>query len=310
MSTTVNRTHSEILGYLGAICATIIWAGNFAIARGAVDVIPPVALAFWRWVVALLILIPFALPSLMREWGVVKKHLPYLSICGFFGVTLFNTLIYVAGHSTDALNLSLIAITFPVFVVLISRWFFNEAFSLNKALGILIVLVGILTLMSRGNLQGIVNLEFAIGDLWMLIAALGFAIYSVLVKKKPTQIGMWSFQLSTFTLGLLILAPFYIWELGHSKPIELNSSVIGSVLYLGIFASFVAYIFWNRSVMNIGPTKASIVYYSLPLFSGVFSSLFLGEAVEAFHLICGLLIVSGILIANYSKDIKEKGPND
>lgn len=299
MSTTSTRINSEVFGYLSAVCATIIWAGNFAIARGAVDVIPPVALAFWRWVVALLILIPFALPSLMREWGVVKKHLPYLSICGFFGVTLFNTLIYVAGHSTAALNLSLIAITFPVFVVLISRWIDKEAISLNKASGILIVVLGILTLISRGKLQGIVNLKFALGDLWMLIAALGFAIYSVLVKKKPASIGMWSFLLSTFVLGLLILTPFYIWELGYSKSFQFDIPVIGSVLYLGVFASFAAYIFWNRAVVNIGPTKASMVYYSLPLFSGVLSTIFLGEVIETFHLVCGVLIVSGILIASY-----------
>lgn len=300
MSSNSFISNPKWLGYVSAICATVIWAGNFIIARGAVDLVSPVALAFWRWIVAVLILIPFALPSLIREWKEVKSHLPYLTACGFLGVTLFNTLIYVAGHSTDALNLSLIAITFPIFIVLIARWYFKEPISLNKAAGILIVVVGILLLISRGELSDLMSFKFALGDVWMLTAALGFAIYSILVKKKPAQIGMWSFQLSTFVIGLLILTPFYLWEFSVSKPVELNQSVIGAVLYLGIFASFLAYIFWNRAVVNIGPAKAGMVYYSLPLFSGLFSSMFLGEAIQSFHLICGATIVSGILVASYS----------
>lgn len=304
MSADLHSRTASASGYLFAVAATIIWAGNFIIARGAIDVIAPVTLAFWRWVVAVLVILPFALPSLMREWHNIKNHIPYLSCCAFLGVTLFNTLIYFASHSTNALNLSLIAISFPVFIVFISRWYFKETISPNKVLGIFIVVLGVVVLITRGDIQGLLHLSFAWGDLWMLIASLAFAIYSVLIKKKPAEISIWSFQLTTFALGLLMLIPFYVWENSVSSPVVFTGQVIGAVLYLGIFASLTAFVFWNKSIAIIGPAKAGMVYYSLPIFSGALGTLFLNEAIELFHLICGLLIVTGIVLANVAPRAK------
>lgn len=309
MSSPSQQTPSS--GYLFAIGATVVWSGNFIVARGAVDVIPPVGLAFWRWVVACLVILPFALPTLKKDWPHLKRHLPYLSVTALLGVSVFNTLIYIASHTTDALNLSLIAISSPIFMVIFARLFLNDTINKNKILGIFTVVVGIVVLITRGHPEKLLDISFAIGDLWMLIAAACFAMYSILSKKKPAEIGTWTFQLSTFVLGLIMLTPFYFWEASYHPAVQWDQDLLLSILYLGVFASFTSYVLWNRAVMIIGPAKAGMVYYSLPVFSGILGSIFLDEYIEVFHLICGVLIVSGILIANYTpkKELEEATAN-
>lgn len=286
-------------GYLFALGATAIWSGNFIIARGLNESISPVSLAFWRWIVAVIVFLPFALKPLIAEWDILKENLPYLSITSFLGITLFNTLIYFAGHTTTAVNLSLISITFPVFIVVLSRFLFDEPITINKSIGILLVVTGVVLLVSKGHPFSLLQLSFAIGDVWMLIAALIFAVYSILLKHKPKMLSVWAFQLSTFILGLIFLFPFFIWEYMTSPTMEFETKTVFSILYVGIFASLSAFVLWNKAIMIIGPSKAGMIYYTLPLFSGLLAYLFLKENIGINHFYSVLLIVSGILTANY-----------
>ncbi|MCY7294716.1 DMT family transporter [Alteromonas sp. a30] len=289
---------AALSGYLFAIGATLIWSGNFIIARGVMEAIPPISLAFWRWAIACSVMLPFALPTLLREWSVVRQNLLYLSSAALLGVAVFNTLIYFASHTTDALNLALIAICSPIFMMVFAHFFLRDLVTKNKVLGIVIVVVGVLVLITRGHPEMLMHVAFTSGDIWMLMAATCFAVYSILLKKKPEQISQWSFQLSTFVIGLLMLAPLYVWELTTKAPIQWDSSLMMSVSYLGVFASFAAYILWNRAIAAIGPSKAGMVYYCIPIFSGILGSLYLGEHIESYHLVCGVMIISGIVIAN------------
>ena len=291
--------HQILTGYLFAIGATAIWSGNFIIARGLNESIPPVSLAFWRWVVAVIVFLPFALKPLIVEWGILKKHIPYLSVTSLLGITIFNTLIYFAGHTTTAINLSLISVTFPVFIVILSRIFFREMITLNKRIGIILVTAGVVLLITKGTLSKLLNISFSIGDLWMLLAAMTFTVYSILLKRKPEHLSIWAFQLSTFILGLIFLCPFFIWEHRTAPFVEFDTKTVFSILYVGIFASLSAFVLWNKAIMKVGPSKAGMIYYTLPLFSGVSAYLFLNEAVTVIHFYSGLLIVSGILTANY-----------
>ena len=291
-------------GYLFAIGATALWSGNFIIARGLNESIPPISLAFWRWVVAVIVFLPFALKPLIAQRYILKEHICYLAITALLGITTFNTLIYLAGHTTTALNLSLISITFPVFIVILSRLFFGEKITINKWLGIILVATGVVLLVTRGNVASLANITFAIGDVWMLIAAIIFAIYSILIRYKPAGLSIWSFQLSTFILGLVFLFPFFIWEYTTSPPVEFDTKTFGSILYVGIFASLSAFVLWNKAIMVIGPTKAGMIYYTLPIFSGALAYLILKEDISMLHLYSALLIVSGILTANFEPKIK------
>ena len=163
---------------------------------------------------------------------------------------------------------------------------------------------GVVLLVTKGNVSSLVNISFAIGDVWMLIAAIIFAIYSILIRYKPAGLSIWSFQLSTFILGLVFLFPFFIWEYTTSPPVEFDTKTVGSILYVGIFASLSAFVLWNKAIMVIGPTKAGMIYYTLPLFSGALAYLILKEDISMVHLYSALLIVSGILTANFEPKIK------
>ena len=290
-----------LTGYLCAMAAVIFWSYNFIIARELNDTVAPVSLAFGRWLVAVLVLFPFAIKSLLSEWILVKENLAYLSITAFTGVTLFNTLLYLGGQTTGALNLALISITSPIFIVTFARIFYGELLTFYKVAGVFLVATGVIALITRGQLSSLLSLTFSIGDIWMLMGAIIFAIYSILILKKPPQLGILAFQLSTFILGLIFLLPFLAWEYAVVGPSAYGANAIYSILYLGVFASLFSFVLWNQSIMLIGVSKTGMVYYTLPIFSGVMAWYFLGEDIGLLHLGSGVLIVSGIFMANHQK---------
>jgi len=293
------RTRTIAFGYLFALSATAIWSGNFIVARGLNDAIPPVSLAFSRWLVATIVLFPFAIKSLVRELPVIKNHIGYLSVVSLLGITAFNTLIYFAGHTTTALNLSLIAITFPIFILIISRIIYKELLTLKKMAGILLVLFGVVLLITKGEITTLLTISFNTGDIWMLLAAIIFAIYSLFLKRKPEDISILGLHLSTFILGLFFLTPFFLWELSSTSQAFLNKTTIPAILYVGIFASLCAFILWNKAIVTLGPANAGMVYYTMPLFSGILAHLFLNEGVTILHIYSLVLILSGIVTTNH-----------
>ena len=292
-------SNTLIYGYICALAATLFWSGNFTIARGVTENIPPISLAYWRWATAIIILTPFAIKPLISDWAIIKNHATYLTITSILGVSLFNTLIYISGHTTSAINMSLIAITFPIFIIIISRFIFNELITLNKGIGVLFVISGVMILITKGDLSILKSISFVTGDLWMLLAAVSFALYSILIKYKPTGLGMRSFQLSTFIIGLIFLTPFYIWESINSdfQIQTIDKNIFLSILYIGVFASLFSYILWGKAVETLGPTKSAIIYYTLPIFSGLVSYQLLGEKIENIHILSMLLILTGVLSA-------------
>ena len=299
------NNRQQIFGYIFAIGATAIWSANFIIARGMSDNISPITLAFWRWVVAVIVFLPFALKKLIKEWEIIRKHIPYLVLTAFLGITTFNTLIYFAGHTTTALNLSLISITFPIFIIILSRFLFRELFTLNRGIGIILVGAGVISLLTKGEFSRLLNLTFSIGDFWMLLASIIFAVYSILLRRKPKELSIWALQLSTFILGLIMLFPFFIWDSLTTPPLVFETGTVFAILYVGIFASISAFVLWNKAVVSVGPSKAGMVYYTLPLFSGFLAWTVLGEEISIVHLYSMLLIVPGILLANYESKKKE-----
>lgn len=293
------KKNQYLLGYLYAICATAIWSGNFIVARGLHESIPPVSLAFWRWVVAVIVFLPFTVKTLIREKETIKQNIPYICTTALLGITIFNTLVYYAGQTTTAINLSLISITCPLFIVVLSRLIFKELITRYKTIGIILVGMGVVTLITKGNFSELTNISLSFGDLWMLLAAVIFALYSIMLRRKPKQLSVWALQMTTFLLGLIFLLPFYIWENINTPPVEFDTTIVYSILYVGIFASLLAFIFWSKAIVIVGPTRAGMIYYTLPLFSSLLAFLFLGESVTSLHYYSAALIVLGIFIANF-----------
>ena len=285
-----------------ALMATMIWSGNFIVARDLNGSFSPVSISFFRWSIATVAVLPFALPHLRRDFNAMARQWRLMVLMSFTGVTVFNTLIYLAAHTTSAFNLSLFAITAPLYVGLLNWLLFKEAITGKQALGFAILLLGLFSLLSKGNPQKILELEFNKGDVLMAGAAGIFAFYSVMLKKKDPAIGNLSFLAATFLLGVFMLVPFFIVEwVGTARPLEFTTSSILQFVYIGIGPSIISYYLWNRSIVDIGSTKAATIYNTLPVFSALFAALILNEAVLAIQVVSSAIIVVGVLLVLLGK---------
>lgn len=296
---TTSETRSERispLGYIFAALATLIWSGNFVVARGVVDTFPPVSLALFRWGVAVLIILPLTAPRLWRVRSIARKNLLYFAVVGFLGVTLFNTIVYISGHTTDTTNLSLIASSSPIFLIILSRIFLGERITISRLLGVSIAVLGLMILITEGKLKVLLGLSFNRGDLYMIIASMVFAVYSILVRKKPDGVDQLTFIAVFFVIGFLMLIPWAMFEWTYIGVPEVDLSLALVFLYLGLGNSILAFLFWNKSLATIGPARTGLVYYTLPLFSGLEAYLILGEGVLYSDIVGGILIIVGIII--------------
>ena len=208
MQFTTNQK-SIFAGIALAILATLIWSGNFVIARGVYKIIPPVSLAFYRWLTASVIIFPIGIRSFMAERKIIWQHRSYFFWVSLSGVTLFNTCIYIAGHYVTAINLALIGTTSsPVFAIILAAIFLGEKITGMRMLGLGLCIAGILLLLSKGHTDNLLSFKFSTGDLFILAGALCFAVYSVLVKRKPAGVSGVNFLFVIFIL--FILAMFII----------------------------------------------------------------------------------------------------
>lgn len=280
--------------------ATLIWSGNFVVARGLIHQIPPVSLAFYRWTTGTLILAPFAWKSFRQELPLIKKHWKYWLLIAFFGITLYNTLIYVAGRYLPAVNLALIGTTSsPVMSIILAAVILKEHLKPLRIAGLLICIVGILLLLSKGSWTNLVHFHFTPGDWWILVAALCFAIYNILVRKKPQGVSPLSFLFITFLLGTLMIIPGFAWETATSTtPVQWSPSLLLTLFYLGLGNSVLSFLFWNASIARLGAGRTALFGNLIPIFSSIEAVLILHEPITVIHLVSGLLVIGGLLIAN------------
>ncbi|MBP4141563.1 DMT family transporter [Flavobacterium sp. P4023] len=285
-------------GILFALLATFLWSVNMVIASGVKEHIPPIGLVFWRWTVACVVLTPLALRATIIDFKIIKKHIKYLLLTAILGISIFNTLIYFAGKTTSAFNLSLMAISIPLFIIGISRIVFKEKVSNLAIAGIITIITGVLVLISKGSLDALLRINFAFGDLLMLLACFFFACYTLLVRKKPKELEPKVFLYSVFVIGTLILLPFYLWENTYLEKVVIDSKTLLIISYVGIFASLVSFYLWNEAIGLIGTSKTAVIYYLIPIFSGILAYFFLGQSIEFIQIISMAIIVLGLIITN------------
>lgn len=293
------RRSTFFVGCLCALAATVIWSGNFVVSRGLGEVFPPVRLALLRWATATVAILPFGLAAAVRQRALLRRHLGYVLVSALLGVSTFNTLIYIAGRHTEALNMALIATSTPVFLMTISALFLGERVTARAFAGAGVAVCGVVLLVTRGEPARLLELRFNPGDALMLLAALLFSIYSVLLRRRPAELDQGALLAATFALGAAGLVPWALWE-AHGLPpggTPVTPAVVGAVLYVGVMASVAAYFLWGRALEQAGPTAAGLIYYTLPLFSGLEAAVLLGEPMTWVHAVSGGLIVGGIALA-------------
>jgi drug/metabolite transporter (DMT)-like permease len=284
-------------GTFFALGATVLWSGNFVVARGLNQSIEPATLSLLRWCVAFLGLLPFVWREAWADRESIRRNLPSIIPMAILGVSLFNALLYTAAHTSPTLNLSLISTTGPVITVLLAHLFLHEKLTLRRMLGLVAALGGVLLLITDGDPARLAGLEFTAGDLWMALAAALFAVYSILVRRFRGVLKQRVFLLTLIGTGIVFLLPWAVWELARFGFPDITPGMAVAILYIGLGASLAAYAMWNSAVAVIGPSLAGLIYYTLPLFSGVTAFVFLDEPMGLVHLVSGGCILGGIVLA-------------
>lgn len=293
-------SNHTVQGFLLAIIATLLWSGNFIIARKVSNAISPISLAFFRWTCASLVLLPFAYKQVIAEWSPLKANWRILTWIALTGIALFNTFVYVAGHNTTAINMALIGTTSsPIFATAMAVIFLKERLGFYRIIGMIICILGIVLLISKGSWEVLFSFKFSSGDTWILAGAFAFAVYNILVRKKPVNISALSFLLIIFVLGSLMLFPFFIIEqLTVKTPTDWSPTLLGAILYLGIGTSVLAFWCWNLAISKLGAGRTVLFGNLIPIFSTLEAILILGETVTPMHFYSGILVISGLVIAN------------
>lgn len=280
--------------YLIGALPPLFWAMNFLIARVMRDAIPPFQMSFWRWLVAFAIILPFALPKLVAARADLRREWPFLAILGIVGVTAFNCFIYAALHHTTVVNAALINSLMPVVTFLFALILLRQTLGVQQMFGVLLAFAGAAAIICRGDWAVLLGLALSRGELLVLAGLTFWAAYTVLIKWRPTRLPPEVFLASTFAFGALFHAPLVLWELHTIGAFEFTFESATAIAFFGLFPSVLAYVLWNRTVGALGPGRAGMFMYLMPIFSAGLGVGLLDEPFGIHHLFGIALIFSGI----------------
>ena len=284
------------------VLTALAWSGNAITGRGLNDIIPPIGLAFWRWVVAFPIFVLIASPHLQKDIPKIRENWFILIVLSVLSISTYNTFLYYGLLSTTAINSLLINTARPVAIVLLSLLFFGQGITLKQGFGFFLAFIGTTVIIIKADISRLASLDFNVGDIWVLAAMVCWALFTVLLKKRP-KMHPTSFITITVFLGALILLPFYIWETLFIKPTPFVLETVLGVFYLAIFASIVAYLFYNRAVEIAGANKAGQVSYILPILGSILAIFLLDETFQMYHAIGFILILLGVYFGSKGEEI-------
>ncbi len=295
---------STRLQQLGGVTLLILmvpplcWAGNFIVGRAVRDDIPPLTLAVCRWLIASLILLPFAWRAMRKDAGLYCQQKWLILATSITGITGFNSLVYLGLQTTVATNGIILNSFIPLLIALFGALFFGLSLKLTQIAGMLVSFAGVLAIVTQGDPQVLLQLAFAKGDLIIFTAMICWALYTIWLKQLPAQMDRTALITLQMILGLLFLLPFWGWEMASVDLPELSHSALLAVAYVGIFPSVIAYLCYGACVARLGPARAGMSIHLMPVFGAVLSVLLLGETFHGYHLAGILMIFSGIALAN------------
>lgn len=283
--------------YLLLSCMALCWAGNQVLGRAVAGHIPPITYSFLRWSLATVIVLPFAVAHVRRDWPAIRSHWRYLTFVGAIGGGLFNTLQYIALNYTTALNSVVLNSTGPIFIAMATFLIYQERLTLRQAGGTAVSTAGVLGIISKGDFNALHALAFNGGDLLLLTGMATNGIYTALLRDRPA-IHWLSFLFVLFLVSALVVLPFWTWEIASGARMELTPFTLAAVGYIAIFPSVVAYICLTRGVELIGANRSGIFLHMIPLFGALLAISLLGEPLQVFHIIGFALILCGVALAS------------
>ena len=292
---------ARLLPYLLLVLANLFWAGNWVTGRAVRESFGPVAFNFWRWAIAVLVLAPFVLPKVLRQWPAIRRHWQIIAALAVCGVVMFQSMIYLGLRSTSAINAVLINSTLPVSMILISWLILRDTVTVRQLIGLVVSMAGVLVIVTRGEVAHWEDMRFAMGDFWILLAMPVWALYSVLLRRRPPELGGMTLVLVLAMMGLPLLGLGYAIESIWIPQQIPGLPALGGVLYVGLFASVAAFACWNAAVAAVGPNVAGFSIHLLPAFGTLLAIAFLGERFETFHVWGVVGIFAGVAMATLGR---------
>ena len=299
-STTKNN---NFFPYILLFVQPIFMATNIIVARGGVEYVPPISLAFWRWFFVFLILLPFFYSEIYKKRKFLKKEFYKLFFLGLMGCGVCGAFPFIAGMSTTMANMGIIYTSSPVFIVILSVFLFSEKISLNRIVGLIICLIGVITIITKGNFNYLINFSFTTGDFWMLGAAIGWALYSIYLLNWKSKFSlMGRFTLIAF-FGFISLFPFYILEESIFFDTKFNFTFLAWVLFAAISPGIIAFSLYTKVQRYLGASLTGFTLYLFAVYGAIFGIILFEEMLLPFHYYGGALVFAGVYIARKIKTI-------
>ena len=285
------------------VCATLFWAGNFMVGKLAfVENIPPMTLVFLRWSLVWIILLPFTYKEILKNKDIIFKNLPLLFFLALTSVGLFNSFTYLALAYTQVINASLFNTAIPAMIIFLCFLLKIERTNKFQIFGLIISVLGILSIITKLDLNILLSLNFNKGDLIMIGGVITWGLYSSFLKKKKFTLPLLTLVHVLCTFGLIFILPQFLYELSHGFTVKLNTNLGLTLIYLALFPSIGSYYCWAGAVAIIGANRAGIFLSLIPFFSTIMAITFFNEKFQFFHLIGSILIILGLFLSN--KEIK------
>ena len=291
-----NKNYSA---YLFLVLATFCWSGNFIVGKFAtVYEIPPLTLNVFRWISVWFILIPFTYKEIFENLPYIKKNWLVISFMGVITISTFNSVVYFALNYTQVINAVLMLSAIPAATIVLSSLMKIEETNIFQLLGLVLSIIGIGSIISNGDIQKIISLDFNKGDMWMLVCVITWSLYSTLLKKNNFKFSQFTLIQLMVSVGILFLIPQFFYEKSIGLELSLDKNFFLILIYVAIFPAIAAYYFWQKGIEIIGPNRASMFIQLMPLFSAVMAIIIFKEKFELYHFVGAIFILSGIYLSN------------
>jgi len=279
-------------------------ASNLVVARGGVEFVPPISLAFWRWTIVFIILLPFTYFSLKKNFKIIQKKYKKLFFLGAMGCGVCGAFPFLAGQTTTVANMGIIYTSSPIFIILISALFFSEKITLTKVIGLIACLIGVFAIIIKGDLELLINLRFTIGDLWMLAAAIGWALYSIYLFYWKTELEIFQRFTLIALFGAISLLPFYIAEELYFQKTVFNNEFLFWTVFAAISPGIIAFTLYTLAQKQLGASLTGFTLYIFTVYAAIYGYILFDEQLESYHYLGTVLVFFGVYLAKKKDDKK------
>lgn len=287
---------SKLVGYTLAVAAVFLWSLNYIYAKLLLN-FTPMQISFIRWLLAMIFFLPFTVKSLWVYRRLLWQNLEYVVIMGLSGLALVNICVYYAGHTANAIDMSLIATLGPLLIIVLGSVLQHKMPSFRVISGIILAFVGVLAVILHGDFDNLRNFDFVSGDLWMLGTAIMFATYSLCQRRLPSKLPVLTTLSAAIVVAVLFCTPAFLWQLQDEPLPEPDKKETIILLVIGFLNSGFAYLWWDMAIKKIGLVRTGIIYYLLPVFGCVSAYVVLDEKLYTSQIYGALLVVIGIILA-------------